>query len=514
MKQGVNDGNKLPLAAVLALGAIPRVALAFLPMKTLLQYVLPDDSYYYFQIATNLSRGLGPTIDGVNLTNGFHPLWAYAITPIFLLKGIDPDLPVRLCMLAGGALDVAAAYFIYRTVRLLSSSRGGALLGAACYLVAPLGVLHSVNGLETAPKLFFVALTTWQLARLLHLNSWRVKDLLALGAFCGLMNLARSDTVPYTLAILLLLTYFLLRQRKPLLLAGFVGPVAALAAPWLIWNAATFGTVVQVSAVAMPYVMKAKTAGSATLDLILGLGAVVRKFGGFTHFSPFSGLTLVAVGLAWGLLVRSNAGAKKDHWAVLAPTGAAFATFVADIAGRGFSRDWYFSEFAVVAALSIGVAAALYPVAAKRKGLLFLGVFLLWFVGGVPYAVNRAVLPSYEWQPEMRRGAEWINAHPGAKVGAFNAGIMSYYADNRVTGIDGNVNNAAFDALQRRRLYRYVVDHDIAYIVDYDRPVYHMYKKFWPPDKLPFIKLEAELDDPELDYTGATFGVYRVYRDR
>ena len=234
-------GNKLPLAALLVAGAVPRAVLAFLPIKTLLQYVIPDDSYYYFQLATNIGRGLGPTVDGVNLTNGFHPLWAYAVAPVFWLKGINPDLPVRLCMLLGGALDVAAAYFVYRTIRLLSSSRGGAYLGAACYLAAPMGLLHSVNGEVTAITLFLVALATWQLARILHNDLWDPKNILWLGAICGLMNLARSDTAPYTLAILLVLTYYLVRRKKPGLITAFVLPPLVLAAPWVIWNYATFG---------------------------------------------------------------------------------------------------------------------------------------------------------------------------------------------------------------------------------------------------------------------------------
>jgi hypothetical protein len=506
--------KKLPLAALLLIGAVPRAALAFLPIRTLLQYVIPDDSYYYFQLATNIGRGLGPTVDGVNLTNGFHPLWAYAITPIFLLKGIDPDLPVRLSMLCGGALDVAAAYFIYRTVRLLSSSRGGAYLGAACYLAAPMGLLHSVNGEVTALTLFLISLATWQLARVLRNGLWDLKNILALGAFCGLMNLSRSDTIPYTLAVLVLLAYFLIRSKKPGLIAAFAAPLVVLAAPWVIWNYATFGTVVQVSAVAMPYATKVKSGAPGGFNLVRSYGGVVRHFGGFTHFSPFSGLTLVAVGLAWGLSAGRDAATRRGFWAVLALTAGAFATFVANVVGRGFFRDWYFSEFAVVGALSVAVAAALYPLTSKRRTVVLLAIFVLWLAAGVPYAANRIVTPSHEWQPEMRRGAEWINAHPDLKVASFNGGILSYYADNRVTVVDGNVNNAAFEAIKKRRLYEYLVEQDIDYVVDYNRPIFGIYESSWPPEKLRFVKLEVDLDDPKLDYTGAKFGVYRVHRDR
>ena len=34
-----------------------------------------DDAYYYFKVAQNISEGHGSTFDGINLTNGYHPLW-------------------------------------------------------------------------------------------------------------------------------------------------------------------------------------------------------------------------------------------------------------------------------------------------------------------------------------------------------------------------------------------------------------------------------------------------------
>ena len=34
-----------------------------------------DDAFYYFKTASNIANGLGPTFDGENLTNGYHPLW-------------------------------------------------------------------------------------------------------------------------------------------------------------------------------------------------------------------------------------------------------------------------------------------------------------------------------------------------------------------------------------------------------------------------------------------------------
>ena len=34
-----------------------------------------DDSFFYIKTANNLAQGLGATFDGINQTNGFHPLY-------------------------------------------------------------------------------------------------------------------------------------------------------------------------------------------------------------------------------------------------------------------------------------------------------------------------------------------------------------------------------------------------------------------------------------------------------
>ncbi|MEJ7652805.1 MAG: hypothetical protein WKH64_05415 [Chloroflexia bacterium] len=54
---------------------------------------VPDDSYYYFEIARNL--GVRSTFDGVGQTNGYHPLWLLVITPIWWVFD-GGDAPVHL----------------------------------------------------------------------------------------------------------------------------------------------------------------------------------------------------------------------------------------------------------------------------------------------------------------------------------------------------------------------------------------------------------------------------------
>ncbi|MEZ5141768.1 MAG: hypothetical protein R2726_04510 [Acidimicrobiales bacterium] len=56
-----------------------------------------DDAYYYFGIARNVAAGKGSTFDGINATNGYHPLWLALAVPVFK-AGLD-DLAAARALL-------------------------------------------------------------------------------------------------------------------------------------------------------------------------------------------------------------------------------------------------------------------------------------------------------------------------------------------------------------------------------------------------------------------------------
>ena len=71
-----------------------------------------DDAFYYLKIAQNIGLGYGSSFDGINPTNGYHPLYALTlsiISHIFPLTGINGILTVyifdTICL-------VAALFFI------------------------------------------------------------------------------------------------------------------------------------------------------------------------------------------------------------------------------------------------------------------------------------------------------------------------------------------------------------------------------------------------------------------
>src|SRR5690349_15741295 len=71
-----------------------------------------DDAYYYFKVAQNISEGHGSTFDGINKTNGYHPLWMLICVPIFALARFDLILPLRMLFVISGALSAVTAILL------------------------------------------------------------------------------------------------------------------------------------------------------------------------------------------------------------------------------------------------------------------------------------------------------------------------------------------------------------------------------------------------------------------
>lgn len=76
-----------------------------------------DDAYYYFKVAQNISEGYGSTFDGINLTNGYHPLWMLVCIPIFYFARFDLILPLRILMMVMAVISIITSILLFRLLR-------------------------------------------------------------------------------------------------------------------------------------------------------------------------------------------------------------------------------------------------------------------------------------------------------------------------------------------------------------------------------------------------------------
>jgi hypothetical protein len=156
-----------------------------------------DDAYYYFKVAQNIGEGRGVTFDGINSTNGFHPLWMLICIPIFALARFDLILPLRVLTLVLGAISVATAILLYRLLSRVLSREVGML--AAIYWALDLWVFKTATqlGLETGLTTLTMVFLLYELEAFERTPAEKIdsKQIAALALAAALMLFSRLDTI-------------------------------------------------------------------------------------------------------------------------------------------------------------------------------------------------------------------------------------------------------------------------------------------------------------------------------
>ena len=157
-----------------------------------------DDAYYYFKVAQNISEGLGSTFDGINLSNGYHPLWLLINIPIFALARFDLVLPLRILVIVMGAFHAGSAILLYRLISSVLSRVVGILVASFWtfnfYIYSTTAQFGLETGLVAFSILFFLYYAEkteykWRTEVLTH------KEIITFAFFAVMIMFSRLDTI-------------------------------------------------------------------------------------------------------------------------------------------------------------------------------------------------------------------------------------------------------------------------------------------------------------------------------
>ncbi len=447
-------------------GLLLRLIIAWLPVETLITHTLPDDAFIYFVIARNIGAGLGATFDGIKATNGFHPLWALLIAPVFRLVA-EPDLAIHIALSLGAVCDVAAGILAGQVVsQLTEDKRIAPLITLGLYAFNPRVVQESVNGLETGLALLALAGCVAVWARVVASPRTRSQSVL-FGALAGLTFLARSDLAVIVALLFLVLLYK--GQTSNVVWAGLAAIIVV--APWLIWSQWQVGTLVQSSGVAIPSLAAYRIQTSTDFGNLWNsfLFPIVNYGLRYSLIYPGVAVLAAVIGvlfLRWPRVgPRMSAAFPALLWV---PLIGAFAIVLLHTFVRWYPRGWYFVPLAWACTLVAGPLFArglAAPIGAR------LGRWMIVMLAVIVVAQGARMLgePEYPAQADMRAGADWLaaNTEPNEIVGAFNAGIYAYYSGRTVLNLDGLVDWGAIEARQEKRLLDYFAERGGTLVIDH-----------------------------------------------
>ena len=445
-----------------------------------------DDFYYYLVLARHTAQGLGPTFDGMELTNGFHPLYLLLLTPLATLPIQAPAFLIKagliLLLLFHNATGVVLGLGFERLKR-----RDVGWLAALTWLLNPWALAITLHGVEAPIATFFWAIIIfWVYLSRRNDAMFSLKEAAGLGALLGLAVLARTDGLMLALGIGLSELYRTRRDAAPqrrhrlIALTVMAGVTLLLTLPWWLWNITTFGMLIQVSGKAIFLNMH----GFDWLDPANIIGRI--SFTTLLYISRF-----IAYNLS-GFLLLGYILLKKRFSQIEPPPSTGLSSLlrhldfallaVLAIAGwyagwEWMIQNWYLLSTTLTVTLLLGLlierATAPFSRMALQQAIGIVVLVNLLFLFGT-YNVTGF---GYPRQAGGYYVAQWINqeTEEDAIIGVWNSGIVGYFSERPVINLDGVVNNSLYHYRLEQRtisvagMMPYIRRRNITYVTDYER---------------------------------------------
>lgn len=432
-------------------------------MSTIVKFTL-DDGFYYFKIAANIADGKGSTFDGIHLTDGYHPLWAWLLVLLFKLTD-DPFVRVRLALTLTQVFGLAATYLLYRLLR----PRFGmtvATLAAGLYGTSRAVFADQITGQEFALFAFLMVLTVllWE-----RTSTCLTYSRLALvGGVMGLTVLSRLDAILMLPASILCLW---LRQR-PNVSSWFVSSAILVAVcgmvivPYFAWKLPATKRVMTVSGriktwwgqKELPRLFGKEHFRVSLREMVI-TDAKDAALPIRTLFEPFlsrmgRARPIATLLVAYAIWVVASVGVKyilSEALGIRLLFGYGILHYLAyGIWLLGNYQGYQTPEFLLITVLTaIGLKRGWEFLKGCRNHNIFAPIMVLGVVvySGILTAnyIRHYTLSSAEHNPhsDLFQMAVWMQSHipQNAKVGAWSAGILGYFSQRCVINLDGLVNS-------------------------------------------------------------------------
>lgn len=412
-----------------------------------------DDAFYYLLIARNFAGSGVPTFDGINPTNGFHPLWMLMLAGMYKAIGAAAGLvtqivavkSLELATLAGGLAMCVVAFNRLRHATPLAWG----FPGAAVILLAPRLYVFE-QGMEStlAAGLLLAALY----GAIDRRPAWLMASL-------PLLFLARLDSLVFVIGPLAL--WWVLQEGPAWRAhARTFAPVALVAAAFIGMNVALTGEANTISGQIKSSFPAITPHWSYLIEpLLLGPHLGWRMLYAYPNtLVATTGLALVAIACAWRW---REAWARPVAWvllmaALLIANVLLFQRWDKGVDARYLSLPYLLMGFAAVATLA---------------GLLRRRESAVWVLGLLLAACALVWVERYREERTMRMDLAKANevkasTRPGERFAGTDVGAFSFWLERPFVNLDGLVNNRELqEAIRDRRLADYLEKQDVRYLL-------------------------------------------------
>ncbi len=464
MKPNESKGIRWPIVVLsfVSLSVVGVVATAL----RLVGPLLLDDGYYYLQIAWHMSQGHGATFDGINPTNGFHPLWQSLLIPFFW-AGVGKTSAEYAATLLQTAFFVSSGWALYALL-LRFSGRSLAIVASCIWLLNPwLWNKVAVSGMETGALVACLGVACWLFVRKLDndIPSWQ------LGIALAVLTAARIDTLPFSAAAVFAVV--LLKGRRAAF--GVAFPVLIYLILYFTLNTVIFGHPLPVSG----YIKSAE--GRQLFTQLLSSGNpefFTHAWRNIAEFCTLGGrLPWVVPALAASLVpvcIWRLKGTRRVFFLVCLFHFIVYLGYYTFMYSSLLSVYTYYFVPAIYTGL-ICTFMVLATVSPRWVGLTGAAIAIISAMAfSATYLINRLTLADFTWPRERfpeQIVIAYIKQHlpPSAILGCWDAGEIGYKSDLPVVNLDGVVNSYQYQRLLKEEgLASYLTKVGVSHLTSYN----------------------------------------------
>lgn len=449
------------LCIVLFVLLVTRTIYFYIAPDTVLIGAIPDDAFYYLQLAKNRAILGHWTFDGLTPATGFHLLYGYFL--YFINIGFGTVSWQKLFLLISLLSCVAISSSAYLCGKLIYELLGNRF---ALLTTAPFFTSIALNQSTEMMESWLVILCSSATFFLIFypLKSSGSKVLLPLLCVGLIGSLARSDfgLLPGATLVALCMGYAFAAATKIFFFRALLITIGAGIGVGIVTlhNYYISGNYFQASAQVKLYwssIIEHKI--RAPLDLV---AQMVMPIGGGS-FRVILPLAILGI-----LLILAARRLKPSKWLESQGFYIGLSSLLT-ILGYIFLyrhnslglQSWYISNFLVP--YSLLLATIFYFAFSGKRLAPFLICILFYFVTGVS-SLFMAPWPNQIWPFNLSQLIDENNI-PG-RYASWNAGILGFFINKNVVNIDGLTNDEILPSIKNNQLPEYWVYKNIEYILD------------------------------------------------
>ena len=516
MKLSIKINSASIVAGIIFISMLAHVLYFYLQPDVRLIGIIPDDAFYYIQLAQNRVEHGFWTFDGSAPATGFHFLYAYFLAAIFLVFGniAWQSLYLLISIFASSAI----AFGLYKLAKKLQGTYGVfSPYWIALPFLSPLVLMQSSNMMESWLTILFAVLTVIQVIKAAPISTLQAISLIILGC---LGSLSRSDfgLLPgmiFICAALQLpkgsLVFF---QRSISILFGAVLGVLI----GLIQNYLIAGHLTQASA--QVKLFWSQLNGHRISQSLTLAKDIAFPFNGSVPLYIFTIAAAIFCLFLIFKFIRLVLHRKfiPVELSILVACTFTLAGYVVFYKFNSLAlMNWYSANLVVPIAL---LFAGFQFYVVKKQAKWIAGIFF-----AIYYAVGLPSLGLVYWPHQagmMQSGIflknflqEKTPIDSSIKVGAWNAGIVSYFSNSNVINLDGLTNDEVLPYIKENRLFDYLQMRGINYLVDSDTSVHNPWNQalggYVDPRMDSCVRLIKQMDgDNPGDWAETRVGLYKV----